>query len=222
MIGGGDMREKAFTEMRRQMVDNQLKRRNISSDKVLDAFLKVPRELFVPKGYEGWAYEDGPVSIGIGQTISQPYIVALMTEALAITPEDVILEVGTGSGYQTAILALLCKHVYTIERIPLLQTRAQEVLEGLGIDNVTYRIGDGSVGWKEHACFDKIIVTAAASEIPKELVSQLKEGGLMVIPCGGTLFQELLLIQKQEGRLSKTNLCACRFVQLIKAEYKQD
>ena len=197
------------------MVQNQLIRRGIESKKVLDAFSVVPRHIFVPKAYQDWAYNDFPLSIGQQQTISQPYIVALMTEALDIKATDIILEIGTGSGYQTAILAILAKKVYTIERLTGLQNQAKKTLEKLNVDNIVYRVSDGSLGWREQAPFDKIIVTAACKSIPEELLSELKEEGLLVAPCGNDLIQELLLIKKRGHYYDKKNLCACRFVPLV-------
>jgi len=207
-----------MTESRMLMVQNQLSRRGIRSAAVLDAFRTISRHLFVPKESEGWAYDDCPLSIGFGQTISQPYIVALMTEVLNITKEDIILEIGTGSGYQTAILASLGKSVYTIERIPSLQIKAKQILDSLHLTNVNYLVKDGNLGWNDDMSFDKIIVTAAAGKIPEKLLGQLRNDGLMVIPCGGPLFQELLLIQKQRGKVIRRNLGACRFVPLVGSE----
>ena len=171
-----------FETQRENMVETQIKRRGIKNPRVLSAMLKIPRHLFVPSNFQKLAYSDQPLPIGEGQTISQPYMVALMTEALDPQPEDKILEIGTGSGYQSAILAELCRELYTVERIPQLTIRAQNILHDLGYENVFFRTGDGSQGWSEFAPYDKIIVTAGAPQIPQPLIQQLKEGGRMVIP----------------------------------------
>ncbi len=184
--------------------------------KVEKALLEVPRHLFVPPENRSLAYHNRPLPIGYGQTISQPYIVALMTDLLNPRPDDVILEVGTGSGYQAAVLSRLVKHVYTIEIIESLAKLAKVRLEKLGYHNVTARIGDGYYGWKEHAPFDGIIVTAAASHIPQPLVDQLKPGGRMVIPVGGQfLTQSLLLVEKNDqGKVTTRQLLPVAFVPL--------
>ncbi len=204
-----------FHELRKLMVDIQLRGRDITSPAVLDAFSRVPRHLFVAKGREDWAYEDYPLGIGHQQTISQPYIVALMTQALELKKTDRILEIGTGSGYQTAILAELGGMVYSVERIRALQEQAKQVLFSLEHDNLLFKVGNGCDGWREHAPFDKIIVTAAARDIPEALIAQLQDGGRMVIPVGGSFFQKLLVIEKEDGHLRKTGLCDCRFVELV-------
>lgn len=200
------------------MVEEQLIRRGISDKKVISAFLKIPREMFVPESLKEFAYEDGPLSIGEGQTISQPYIVALMTESLKLKGNEKVLEIGTGSGYQSAILAEIGCEVYSIERIEKLAKKAEIVLKKLGY-NVKIKIGDGTLGWEEYSPFDRIIVTAAAPEIPKTLLSQLSsEEGRMVIPVGDRFVQDLILIIKKKDKIEKINLGGCQFVPLIGEE----
>ena len=201
--------------LRSEMVSTQLIARGIKGKRVLKVFEEVPRECFTLKEYQQHAYEDSPLPIGHQQTISQPFIVALMTEALDLKPQHKVLEIGTGSGYQTAILSLLSKEVYTIERIHELQKKAKNVLDELNYKNITYLHHDGSKGSLDYAPFDRIIVTAAAKKIPKNLVNQLTENGKMVIPVGGSWFQDLLLVQKEKGTVSTKNLGGCRFVPLI-------
>lgn len=185
--------------------------------RVMDAIASVPREHFVPEGYKHQAYENGPLPIGYRQTISQPYIVALMTDLLTLQPEHQVLEVGTGSGYQTAILARLCSQVYTLERIPELSQQAVERLEHLQYNNIQARVANGYSGWPEHAPYDGIIVTAAASHIPGTLVEQLKPGGKMVIPIGlPHLHQILMLLSKDKNQNIKTrDILDVAFVPLI-------
>lgn len=197
------------------MVITQIKRRGIKNQRVLSAMLKIPRHVFVPENFRKLAYTDQPLPIGDGQTISQPYMVALMTEALDPQAQDKVLEIGTGSGYQTAILAELCNEVYTIERIPNLAIRSQNIIRELGYQNVFFKIGDGSQGWPEFAPYDKIIVTAGAPDIPEPLIQQLKEGGKMVIPVGGRWTQELKLVTKKNGDIQVENICGCVFVPLL-------
>ncbi len=186
------------------------------AERVMDALAEVPRHEFVPPGQAHLAYEDRPLSIGCGQTISQPYIVALMTDLLGLTGDEVVLEVGTGSGYQAAILAKLAKKVHTIERVRSLANRGRERLERLGFDNVEVHRGDGYHGLKEHAPFDAVIVTAAAEEIPKPLVEQLKGGGRMAIPLGSRfMVQELVLVKKDEsGKVATRPVLPVEFVPL--------
>ncbi len=179
---------------------------------------KVPRHLFVPEDLQEIAYGDFPLSIGEGQTISQPYMVALMTQLLQVEPTDRVLEVGTGSGYQAAILAELAHRVFTIERIPELSRLAQERLLSLGYGNIRFRVGDGTKGWPEEAPFDAILVTAAAPKAPQSLVDQLAEGGRMVIPIGGRTSQDLWLFRKRGRRMEREYLCPCTFVPLIGEE----
>ena len=205
-----------YTLKQNQMVKYQLKHRGIEDEDVLAAFLKVPRHEFVDPFYKNVAYEDQPLLIGEGQTISQPYIVALMSEALDIKWEDKVLEIGTGSGFQAAILSHLAKEVYTIENVEPLYHKAKRNLKAQEIDNVNTVHGDGKEGLPDHAPFDKIIVTAATDEVPVSLLKQLKVGGRMIIPLGSHLNQELTLITKHENRNCKReNLALCRFVPLI-------
>ena len=195
----------------------------ITDPDVLAAVERVPRHRFVPKHLQQQAYDDCPLPIGQGQTISQPFVVALMTQALALTPESSVLEIGTGSGYQTAILAELAGEVYTVEVRSDLQARAKRILDALGYANIRYRTGDGWAGWPEKAPFDAIIVTAAAPEWPRALISQLAEGGRMVIPVGEQDWnQTLWLLTKLDGNLIKDSLGPVRFVPLIKPEQHPD
>jgi protein-L-isoaspartate(D-aspartate) O-methyltransferase len=204
-----------FAAQREAMVLMQLKSRDITSPAVLDAMAKIPREKFIPAEYHDQAYYDGPLSIGSGQTISQPYIVALMTQELKVDKNCEVLEIGTGSGYQTAILAKLAKEVYTIERIENLSAAAQKILGDLNILNVRFNIGDGTCGWPEARQFDRIIITAAAPRLPGPLAEQLKIGGLAVLPLGGEYAQELVTIEKTNSGLKSNFVCGCRFVRLI-------
>ena len=197
------------------MVEGQLIPRGIKDNRVLDAMRKVPRHLFVDEAFYGQAYGDFPLPIGEEQTISQPFMVAVMTEALELKDDERVLELGTGSGYQTAILAELCHKVFTMERISSLAGRARKVLDKLGYGNVVVRIGDGTLGWKEEALFDAIIVTAGAPEIPQPLIEQLKTGGRLVIPVGGEFMQSLIRVRKTENGVEKEDMGGCRFVKLI-------
>jgi len=196
------------------MVRDQIEGRGIINQKVLEAMRNVPRHLFVPKDYQGNAYEDRPIMIGENQTISQPYMVALMTQLLNVQLGERVLEIGTGSGYQAAVLAMLAEHVYTIELHSSLAKRAQWVLDGLGITNVTILHGDGSLGWAEHAPYDGIIITAAAPDVPQPLLEQMKEGGRLVVPVGGTGIQYLQLWQKKLGKYSHEVIVPVSFVPL--------
>lgn len=207
--------EEAFTIKRQKMVKEQIEGRGITSQRVLEVMRKVRRHLFVPASLQNLAYDDSPLPIGEGQTISQPYIVAYMTEAVKISPQDRILEIGTGSGYQAAVLGELAKEVYTIEIIKPLAESARLVLEKSGYKNIKVKWGDGYQGWKEYAPFDAIIVTAAPAEVPEELVRQLKIGGRLVIPIGG-FFQELYLITKTKTGIKKETLLPVRFVPMVK------
>jgi protein-L-isoaspartate(D-aspartate) O-methyltransferase len=197
------------------MVDRQIRKRGVRDARVLDAMEKVPRHRFVPQDSCEYAYDDSPLSIGKGQTISQPYMVAVMTESAAPEPDDIVLEVGTGSGYQTAILAELVREVYSIERIPELAERAKGLLGGLGYENVSIRLGDGSEGWSEKAPFDAILVTAGAPDIPGPLVEQLSVGGRLVIPIGSAHHQTLYTVKKDRKRIWKEEGTGCVFVPLI-------
>jgi len=196
---------------RQRMVNQQLRARDIRSPRVLDAMLAVPRHLFIPEGNRGEAYDDSPVPIGYGQTISQPYIVAFMTQALDIGPGDRVLEIGTGSGYQAAVLASLARQVYSVEVVPPLADRARETLTALGYRNIEVRTGNGYLGWPEHAPFDRIMVTAAPDEVPEALVQQLKIDGLMAVPVG-TFMQELRILRRTAEGTETLNTLPVRFV----------
>jgi protein-L-isoaspartate(D-aspartate) O-methyltransferase len=207
-----------FLAQRRSMVESQLRARGIRDERVLTAMFRVPRHEFVSENYRHQVYEDHPIPIGEGQTISQPYIVALMLEALALDPSDRVLEVGTGSGYQTALLSQLTRQVYSVERQASLARTAQATLARLGFTNLNVLLGDGSHGLLEQAPFDAIVVSAAAPQIPAPLFEQLREGGRMVIPVGPPHAQELQLVRKQAGLPVVTDLEGCRFVPLIGSE----
>jgi len=197
------------------MVEEQLAPRGIKDKKVLAAFYKVEREKFMPEDFQGSAYADSPVPIGNSQTISQPYIVALMTETLSLSGKEKVLEVGTGSGYQTAILAELAAEVYSMERIRELGERAEVLLKKLGYQNIKIKIADGTLGWPEAAPFDRIIITAASNHIPQPLIEQLKEDGSIIAPLGTDLGQILTLAEKKNGILQYEEICGCAFVPLI-------
>ncbi len=197
------------------MVDEHLVPRGISDPRVLAAMRKVPRHLFIDEALRDRAYGDHPLPIGEGQTISQPFIVGLMTELLRLTGTEKVLEVGTGSGYQAAVLAELARRVCTIERIPVLAQRARSVLEGLGYTNVWVRVGSGTIGWPEEAPFDRIVVTAGAPAVPPPLVEQLADGGRMVLPIGDVAGQTLTIVEKVGGQVRTTPHSACVFVKLI-------
>ncbi|MDD3731648.1 MAG: protein-L-isoaspartate(D-aspartate) O-methyltransferase [candidate division Zixibacteria bacterium] len=209
--------DEAWTSHRLQMVENQIVRRQVKDPAVIEAMRKVPRHLFVPPEYQDSSYHDGPLPIGYEQTISQPYVVASMTEELKLQPENRVLEIGTGCGYQTAVLAEITCEVFTIEIIPQLAQKAQKLLGKLGYKNIHFRHGDGSTGWPEKAPFDAIIVTAAAPVIPPAFIQQLKYGGRMVIPVERGMFgsQDLILIIKDYDRVKETSLYPVRFVPLI-------
>jgi len=202
---------------REKMVETQIKARGVKDTRVLKAMLKVPRHLFVEEALRDQAYGDFPLPIGEGQTISQPYIVAIMTEALELKGNERVLEVGTGSGYQTAILAELALWIYTIEKYFSLLERAKNILIKLGYKNISFKLGDGSLGWKEVAPFDAIIVTAAAPKIPQPLIDQLLEGGRIVIPVGDEYSQVLVKGIKRDGKLHTQTLEPVRFVKLVGA-----
>jgi len=203
-------------EAAERMVRLQIESRDVRDRRVLDAMRRVPRHEFVPSGGRASAYEDRPVAIGHGQTISQPYIVAFMTELLELRGGERVLEIGTGSGYQTAILCELCGEVYSIERIPPLAERARETLADLGYLNVWIRLGDGSEGWPEHAPFDRILVTAAAPAVPPALRTQLADNGLLVLPVGDLRgSQELVVARRIGGIFSVRTSIGCRFVPLL-------
>jgi protein-L-isoaspartate(D-aspartate) O-methyltransferase len=197
------------------MVESQLRARGVGDEQVLDAMLRVPRHEFAPERYRDQAYEDHPLPIGEGQTISQPYIVARMLEALGLTPADRVLEVGTGSGYLTALLAELAAQVFSVERHAALADAARELLGRMGYTNIRVIVGDGSQGLAEGAPYDAIIVSAAAPEVPHALIEQLAEGGRMIIPVGPTDSQQLQVIHKENGRPRISLRELCRFVPLI-------
>ncbi len=203
--------------LRQAMIENQIIDRGVSDERVIKAMNDVPRHLFVKESLRDLAYADGPLPIGHNQTISQPYIVAYMTEILQPDTHHIVLEVGTGSGYQAAILSKLVNHVYSIEIIPELGKEAANRLDKLGYDNVTVKIGDGYNGWEEHSPFDRIIVTAAPEQIPKKLVDQLKSGGLMVLPVGKTSFgQDMRVVKKDKtGQVTTQETIPVRFVPMI-------
>jgi len=200
---------------RARMVDEQLRGRGINDERVLGACGTVPRHLFVPKEFRRDAYADHPLPIGAGQTISQPFIVALMTQLLRLQGHERVLEVGGGSGYQTAILSELALDVYTVERVPELATSLLRRVQRLGCMNVHARCANGSLGWSEHAPFDGIVVSAAAPHVPEALTAQLGEGGRMVMPVGPPQAQVLIALEKRQGRLYREEVTTCVFVPLI-------
>ena len=202
-----------YTGLRYQMVESQIKSRGVNNVQVLDAMKAVPRHQFVPERYRSAAYQDRPLPIGEGQTISQPYIVGYMTAAIKPDASDKVLEIGTGSGYQAAVLAEIVDEVYTLEIVPELGERSKKLLKSLGYKNVHAKVADGYHGWSEHAPFDAIVVTAAAEEIPKPLIDQLADPGRMVIPVGPQFdVQYLVLVTKKKGKVKMQNLFAVRFV----------
>ena len=211
--------EGSYTAAREKMIKEQILERGITDQRLLDALLKVKRHLFVAPPYQRQAYGDFPLPIEAGQTISQPYIVAIMTTVIAPDYKKKVLEIGTGSGYQAAVLAELVREVYTIEIIPTLARRSKELLQGLGYGNIHFRTGNGYLGWPEAAPFDGIIVTCAPDHIPAALIEQLAVGGRMVIPISySTTVQDLLLVEKlANGKLKKTNLIPVLFVPMIRA-----
>jgi protein-L-isoaspartate(D-aspartate) O-methyltransferase len=204
-----------YQRLRNEMVTKQIIARGISDPRVLSAMRSVPRHLFVSEAMMDQAYGDYPLPIGEQQTISQPYIVAEMTQALQLTPEDRVLEIGTGSGYQAAILSHIAFRVYTVERIYSLYVRTRKLFDQLRYHNIVTRYSDGTTGWKEESPFDAIIVTAGAPEIPAVLVNQLAVGGRMVIPVGDRHSQDLIKLVRDQDGIHQTNLGGCRFVKLI-------
>jgi protein-L-isoaspartate(D-aspartate) O-methyltransferase len=197
------------------MVDRQIRSRGIKDPRLLQALKSIPRHLFVPPEYAGEAYEDHPVDIGLAQTVSQPYMVAWMTEALELRGSERVLEVGTGSGYQTAVLARLAVEVYTIERLPALAGRAQEILDRLGFRNIHFRIGDGTLGLPDAAPFDGILVAAGGPAVPQALKDQLANGGRLVMPVGSRGSQDLMLLARRGAAITEKSLGGCVFVRLI-------
>lgn len=216
------MRDETFPEpgldQAKENLLRELRTLGIADPRVLEAMARVPRHRFVPPYLLPYAYEDHPLPIGHDQTISQPYIVALSTAALALAPSDRVLEIGTGSGYQTAVLAELAREVCTVERLPELSRSAQERLAALGYANIRFHVGDGTKGWPEQAPFEAVLVTAGAPRVPEGLLAQLAPGGRMVIPVGGRFNQELLLVEENRGRFVTRRLCPCTFVPLIGEE----
>jgi protein-L-isoaspartate(D-aspartate) O-methyltransferase len=205
-----------YAVARRRMVESQIVRRNITDKAVLDALLQTPRHLFVDEGFWPHAYSDASLPIGEKQTISQPFMVAAMTSALGLRGGERILEIGTGSGYQTAILSLLVSRVYTIERISSLASRARRVFDQLRLTNVNLKVGDGTIGWKDHAPFDGIIVTAGGPDVPTEFLDQLAVGAPLVVPVGPRDQQKLLrIVRNEDGTFCREELMDCRFVPLI-------
>ena len=202
---------------RERMVRNQLIPRGITDKRVLKAMGKIQRHLFMDEALVGEAYNDHPLPIGHKQTISQPYIVALMTQALELTGDEKILEIGTGSGYQTAVLAELSSRVYTIERIRALMERARHMLQELGYTNILFKSYDGTLGWEEYSQYDAIIITAGAPSVPEPLLGQLADGGRMIVPVGDKFSQELIKITRRKDSFDKKSLGGCRFVDLIGA-----
>jgi protein-L-isoaspartate(D-aspartate) O-methyltransferase len=213
-----DQTAEEYVLERKKMVKSQIAARGVKDKKVIEAMETVPRHLFVPEELRGFSYHDAPFPIGLGQTISQPYIVALMTEMLELDSDDNVLEIGTGSGYQAAVLATIVQKVYTIEIIDELGIQARERLKRLGYHNVDVKIADGSLGWPDKSPFDAIIVTAAAGEIPSALIQQLKCGGRLVIPVDNSYFgQDLLIVEKDdEGGTDIKKTIPVRFVPLVK------
>ena len=197
------------------MVDFQIQRRGITDERLLEVMRKVQRHLFIPRSQQVYAYEDHPLPIGMEQTISQPYIVAEMTNALQLNPKDRVLEIGTGSGYQAAILSLLAEEVYTVERIKPLLVKAEQIFQTLEYNNIHIHHGDGSLGWPEHSPFDAIMVTASAPKIPSTLISQLAVGGRMVLPVGDRSVQSLVKVYKDQKGVHVNDFSLVRFVPLI-------
>ena len=205
-----------FSIARRRMVEDQVMARGVKDPRVIDAMLRVPRHKFVEQGLESQAYQDAPLPIGERQTISQPYMVAVMSEALLLDGTEKVLEVGTGSGYQAAVLALLADRVFSLERIPALARRARKILDACGYSKVNIRLADGTLGWQEMAPFDAIIVTAGAPDVPRDYLDQLAVGGRLVIPVGDRLSQVLMRITRTaEDEFEKEQLLGCRFVPLV-------
>jgi protein-L-isoaspartate(D-aspartate) O-methyltransferase len=212
---GSNANAAAADSARREMVERQLRNRDIHSHRVLEAMASVPRHLFVPPEHAGEAYADSPLPIGAGQTISQPYMVAAMADALLLEGREKVLEIGAGSGYQAAVLSLLAREVIAIESQPVLADAALERLARLGYANIRVETGDGSLGWPPDAPYDAILVTAGAPSVPPPLIEQLAKGGRLVIPVGRAREQNLIRLVKHDGRTKQESLCACRFVPLL-------
>jgi protein-L-isoaspartate(D-aspartate) O-methyltransferase len=204
-----------YQNQRKEMVERQLVLRGITDRRVLEAFLRVPRHLFVQPAMQHRAYDDNPLPIGQGQTISQPLMVALMTQALRLAGPERVLEIGTGSGYQAAILAELVSQVFTVERVEPLARQARQLLDDLHYKNIAIKIGDGTLGWAEHAPYDRIIVTAGAPKVPKAYWDQLAEGGVLAIPVGDSCVQSLQVIEKKDGKEERRDHGGCTFVPLV-------
>ena len=204
-----------FQKARDRMVESQIANRGIHDARVIEAMRKVPRHLFVDEALQEQAYSDHPLPIGDKQTISQPFIVALMTESLELKGHEKVLEIGTGSGYQAAVLAELADRVFSVERYPNLAHKANQVLQKLGYKNVIIRVADGTVGWIEESPFDGIVVTAGAPQVPQPLVDQLVDGGRLVVPVGDRIAQDLILVERVGERVNKSNLGGVRFVDLV-------
>ena len=220
---GTSATQRTFEQLRHTMVERQLVSRGIADRRVLDALRKVPRHLFVPEEFRRLAYEDHPLPIGLEQTISQPYIVALMTELARVANDHTVLEIGTGSGYQAAVLSVLAKRVYTIEYLAPLGEAGRKRLAELGYNNVEVKIGDGYQGWPERQPFDAILVTAASEEVPQALIEQLKPGGRLVIPVGRQADTQMLQVLEKDsgGKITRRNTIPVRFVPLVKGEDRQ-
>jgi len=213
--------ELLYDQQSKLLIDG-IKHKGVGDERVLKALASIPRHKFVDGEYQSSSYDDNPLPIGSGQTISQPFIVAYMTEALKVKETDRVLEIGTGSGYQASVLSRLAKEVYSIEIIPQLSERAQKVLTALGINNIHFKVGDGYQGWSEEAPFDAIIITAAPPEIPEKLVDQLKVGGRLVVPVGNDGTQWLLrLTKKDDGSVERETLLPVRFVPMVPGSKKQ-
>ena len=210
-----DLQPDDAAAQRYRMVARQLQKRGIENKRVLAAMRTVPRERFVSPDQLHNAYADSALPLAEGQTISQPFIVAFMTEALDPKPDSKVLEIGTGSGYQTCILATLCAHVYSVERLPNLHQRAALRLDDEGIRNVDLTIGDGSMGWPKHAPYDRIMVTAAGPQVPQPLIDQLADGGILIMPVGGPGCQNLMEVRRHGTQTTQTTRLACRFVKLV-------
>ncbi|MDI6788859.1 MAG: protein-L-isoaspartate(D-aspartate) O-methyltransferase [Planctomycetota bacterium] len=212
-----------YLSQRELMVETQLKARGIKNQQIIQAFLKIPRHLFVDDHLISQAYDDNPLPIGFKQTISQPYMVAFMLENLNLKANHKILEIGTGSGYQTALLAELCKEVYTVEKIDGLLESAQKMLKQLGLDSIHYRIGDGSLGWADFAPYDRIIVSAGSPQVPPTLIKQLNsDDGILICPVGNEYHQELIQVVKYQSKVKMHNLGSCVFVRLVGEEGWKD